>query len=300
MVMEESPPAFEVLKVGPYRVLDVIGEGGMGVVYRAAHESNGEVVALKAVRLPVTSMLASIRREVYALQRLRHPGVVRIVDQGVDPALGPWYAMELLGGASLRQRLCEWFPGGLDDEAPPPRRSVSPERLIEVLTLFRRVCGALAYVHANGIVHRDLKPENVHLASELRTVLVDFGLASQFGAKEVAMQVQNRGSLHYMSPEQIALGNVDARADLYALGCMLHECLAGSPPFRGPARNLLIAQHLHVVPAPVSEHVGGIPPELDQLVARLLQKRPGDRFGYAADVARALASMATTSPRAPR
>ncbi len=102
--MSEGAP----FSVGPYRIERTLGKGGIGVVYEAVHGETGGRVALKTVRLPETSMLASIRREVYALQRLAHPGVVRVIDQGVDPDLGPWYAMERIDGASLRERFAAW------------------------------------------------------------------------------------------------------------------------------------------------------------------------------------------------
>ena len=298
---------------GPYRIEAVLGRGGMGVVYRGDHRESGQPVAIKTIHAPLEEHIAGIRREIQALAQLDHPGVVRIVSSGevVTPHVQPWYAMELLEGSTLRDQLAgarlksgprpvaetETLPDaetGDPGDAPsledPP--AVDGGSLTQRLELLQRVCDSLAYLHSRGIVHRDLKPENIFIRTDGRPVLVDLGIAGRFGGKRGREELQGAGgglgTYAYMAPEQIRGEFVDARADLYSLGCVLYECLTGEPPFSG-GRPFAVAQaHLHRAPRPPSELVEDIPSELDRLVLRLLEKAPENRFGYAADVAAAL------------
>ena len=271
--------------IGEYGIEGIIGRGGMGVVYRAVHRDSGEAVALKTVLLPDEQFLQRIRREIQALARIQHPGVVRIVDQGLEDGL-PWYAMELLEGEELRQRAVS-VPG----ESP----RIDEGALGQVLTLLRRLCAPLAFLHGEGIVHRDLKPGNVIVRPDGMPVLVDFGLVAEFGAsvgRETATADHlAAGTPTYMAPEQISGAFVDARADLYALGCVLYELLTGRPPFVEDTPLRLAMAHMSEPPRPPSERVSGLPPEMDELLVRLLAKRPEDRLGYAEDVAAALARL---------
>ncbi|MCE9667489.1 protein kinase [Myxococcus stipitatus] len=285
--------------LGPYLLLEVLGQGGMGVVYRGRHPDTGEAVAVKTVRAAAEVPLASLRREVHALRRLRHPGVVRIVDEGVEAGL-PWYAMELLRGQTLRQAT-----------PPPSTEPLKEARLRAALTLARGLCSALGFLHANGIVHRDLKPENVFLRPDGTPVLMDFGIAARFGGSRGRETLDVSGAVvgsdTYMAPEQLRGDYVDARADLYALGCLLYEQLTGRPPFVPGREGPLPHQHLHLSPVPPSLRVAGIPVGLDALVLRLLAKKPQERPGYAEDVAAALEALgaegavpsAQAAPRTP-
>ena len=308
--------------MGPYRLLGKLSSGGMGVVYRARHADSGELVALKTVRVPEAAMLRGIRREIHALRRMQHPGVVRVLTEGVQEGL-PWYAMELIEGLTLRRYLDGLWKrdagsvgevatqvvsapegpsgssgsGDLSRPIPPPleqRREAAMERLDEVLTLTRRLCSSLAFLHGEGIVHRDLKPENIVIRPDGTPVLVDFGLASAFGGsisrESLEVSGEMEGSFVYMAPEQIKGGLVDARADLYALGCILHELVVGQPPFPGTGWEVL-RRHLRDTPYTLSQWVRGTPPELDVLVSRMLAKVPRERVGYAADVGTVLAEL---------
>jgi serine/threonine protein kinase len=299
----------EPTRIGPYEILGPLGEGGVGVVYRARHTGSGAIVALKTVRLRAAAHLSSVRREVLALHRLRHPGIVRFLDGGVFEGR-PWYAMELLDGCTLLQTI-----GGSQADystipslgGPPPvseRRSSSPPprlqrpaaggRLDELLTLFRLLCAPLAYLHGEGIVHRDIKPSNVFIRPDGTPVLMDFGLVGRWrGARgrEILEDTQTfGGTLVYMAPEQ-ARGEIgDARSDLYALGCTMYEALTGMVPFEDFAVSVDTASSA-VGPVPPSEIVAGIPSELDALILQLLEKDPRDRIGHADDVAQALAAL---------
>ncbi|WP_394825868.1 protein kinase domain-containing protein [Pendulispora albinea] len=268
--------------IGPYRVQEVLGRGGMAVVYRGEHERTGAQVAIKRVARVAMPFVASIRRELHALARVSHPGVVAIVDHGMLDGL-PWYAMELLSGRTLR---------ALYEE----RGETRPIELLAPL------CEPLAILHAAGIVHGDLKPENVIVTPDRGPVVVDFGIAASFagagGREHLAAMVDTAGTPAYMSPEQIRGEPLDARSDLYALGCMLYECVLGRPPFIGTAAEIL-DQHLHAAPKAPSLWGAPVSRELESLIFRLLAKRASDRVGYAEDVAAILRGLGIAGAPAP-
>jgi serine/threonine protein kinase/tetratricopeptide (TPR) repeat protein len=293
----------------------------MGVVWRGRAKT-GAAVAIKTVRMAHARQLDGIRREIRALSRIRHPGIVRILDQGIQEGL-PWYAMELLSGPSLRQRArlltsssttrfllsnfeavsighTQSLDESLDkldavetDEAlPQVRFRAANGKLTEMLSLALRLCRPLAFLHGQGIVHRDLKPENI-LVVDGRPVLVDFGLVSHGSAGREVLSVDSvlQGTLSYMAPEQIRVELVDARADIYALGCILYELVTGRLPFRSPSMGAALYQHLQRTPMAPSQRVDGVPEALDHLILTMLAKRPQDRPGYASDVAEVLCSL---------
>jgi tetratricopeptide (TPR) repeat protein len=296
----------------------------MGLVYKGIRAGEAVPVAIKTVIRFHRKMLASLRAEVLALLRIQHPGVVRIIAEGLSEEQ-PWYSMELLEGKTLAQVHDDFWPDrgtrnrstptpidpdACDDpildlhpaESPTRERSpsatpliLSPEGLRDVLTLYRRLCAPLAFIHAEGIVHRDIKPSNVIVRLDGTPVIMDFGLASRAlgaGGRE-SLEFNGRffGSLPYVAPEQIRDEFVDARADLYALGCMMYEHITGQPPFSGTAPRLTIDRHLWEEPQPPSALCEGIPPAVDRLLLALLAKRPQDRVGHAADLAAELAKL---------
>ena len=311
--------------LGPYRILEPLGRGGMGVVYHARHTSTRQSVALKTVRVPHAEMLGSIRREIHALGRLSHPGIVDFLDEGVEEGT-PWYAMELLEGTSLRGVIQQQrWPDPSDPRRPTPEAatdhwtaalsqaatSVSPQGastarpgmlqsapsgsggtttgVAEVLSFARRLCAPLAYMHGEGLVHRDLKPDNIVVRPDGMPVLVDFGLMSRHGGpvSRDALDVPGAaGTWAYMPPEQARGDVVDARADLYSLGCILYELLSGFPPFGFGGRDLVF-KHATEEPPPLPD----VPDELSELLGRLLAKQPNERLGHADDLAAALADL---------
>jgi hypothetical protein len=278
-------------RLGPYWLEKTLGRGGMSVVYRARDLDSGAVVALKTLGEVDASLLASLRREILVLSRVDHPGVVRVLASGVDDGV-PWYAMELIEGESL-----EGY--GRAQAAAGPWRVEAVEARLRVLS---RLCRTLAFLHGQGIVHRDLKPTNVIIRQGGRPVLVDFGLVSRFAASisreplEIGGEIL--GTLAYMSPEQAAGQYADARADLYALGCMLYEVVTGAPPFAGGPWEVM-RQHLEAAPDPPGRRTPGVPEELEELILRLLAKEPRQRPPYAAEVADRIAALLPGDPEAP-
>ncbi len=259
----------------PYEILEEIGRGAMGVVYRARDVGSGELVALKTMAVAHADSFGALRREIIALSRVRHPGVVRVVYEAVTHGR-PWYAMELLTGPTLEDYLRE------------------PRPLATLLTIAARIAASLDCVHGHGVVHRDLKPSNIFLRDPLTPVLTDFGLATQVDGRLGREVMDSGGGLAgtplYLSPEIIRGGLADARADLYALGCILCEMLTGSPPFEGSPTNVLWA-HLQEIPKAPSLKNPLVTPTLDALVLRLLAKNPTERYGYARDVVAALLAL---------
>jgi serine/threonine protein kinase/tetratricopeptide (TPR) repeat protein len=314
---ERDRPEPRLPQVGPYRLLERLGRGGMGVVYRGEHLHTSQRVAVKTLQVVHEKLASSLRREIHALARVRHPGIVRIVDHGLHEGL-PWYAMELIEGVTLRQHAAslpgsplqprataaEWWTESLAGSAGvggsaaggagtgAGGRTLPEATLRFILTLVRRLCAPLALLHGEGVVHRDLKPDNVIVKPDGMPVVVDFGVASHFSgqvSRDVLLVERGvSGTAAYMSPEQAWGELVDARADLYALGCILYELLTGRPPFVGSHPVQVLYQHLHAEPTRPSQLVEGVPAEIEELLLRLLAKRPEDRLGYAEDVAAAL------------
>ncbi len=184
---------------------------------------------------------------------------------------------------------------------PEERRlPAAGDHLEHLLLLVRRLCSPLAFLHGEGIVHGDLKPENILVRKNGTIVLVDFGLIHQFSGPRgrEALEVSDSlvGTVAYMSPEQIRQDVVDARADLYALGCILYELVTGERPFRGPSVKEIMRAHLYVPPRSPSELVEALPAALETLILRLLEKEPSKRLGHAHDVATILESLGVTCP----
>ncbi|HEY8172201.1 MAG TPA: protein kinase, partial [Dehalococcoidia bacterium] len=288
------PVAIETSDIGPYEITGLLGRGGMGIVYRAVHRETRQAVALKTALVRDASHLACMRREIHALGRLGHPGVVRIIEEGVEGGV-PWYAMELLDPErSLRTLLDSGtplirLPDEGDDEVTVGRKPRIRDDLPRILTVMYQLCRVLGYIHGHGIVHRDLKPANVLLGDGDRPILVDFGLMVRFrgdSSREV-LEVggQSLGTFTYISPEQADGQLVDARTDLYSFGVILYEAITGRPPFDATSFARLTHQLFFEPPIAPSQWVDGLPPVLDDLVLRLMEKKPGDRYGYADDVA---------------
>ncbi len=248
---------------GRFEVLALAGAGGMGTVYRARDGRDGGDVALKVLS-EAGGDASRLFREARVLSELAHPAVVRHVAHGTTPEGRPGLAMEWLDGESLEDRLA--------------RRGLTVR---ETLELGARVAAALGAAHARGIVHRDVKPSNVFLPGGdlARAKVLDFGLA-RLGGASVALTRSGMvvGTPAYMAPEQVrGTGTVDARADVFALGCVLYECLAGTSAFQGGSLMAVFAKVLLEEPRRLSAVRPEVPEEVARLVHRLLEKEPAAR-----------------------
>ncbi len=254
----------EPQRVGAYVLLEELGRGATGVVYRARHPVQGEV-ALKLLH-PGLADPESVQRfqsEARIAHRLRHPGIVRVV--GAGAVGGRFYcALELVKGETLKDRLEHMGPA-------PPR---------EASRVLRALCDTLGFAHRHGVIHRDLKPANVLLADPGGTPRVtDFGLARDPSrVSRLTRTGALLGTPAYMAPEQLMGGEVDARADLYALGAILYEVLTGAPPFEAPTVWVLADRVVREAPAPPSQRAPGVPAALEAACLRALAKAPEERF----------------------
>jgi hypothetical protein len=279
---------------GKYRLAEVLGRGGMGLVWRAEQiDSRGQVlrqVALKTI-LPNASeqfgdvMLRRFHREVRAAMQLSSPHVVTVHDFGEEPNGEVYFVMELVKGPTLR-------------EAAP--QGLSPQQAV---TIVAQVCDALAEAHglADPIVHRDLKPANLFLKNWPQSVWVkvgDFGIAKMVSEETSGLTStgSSLGTPIYMSPEQWRGEGIDGRADLYSLGVMLYQMLAGHAPFQGDMHSLMY-KHLQENPAPLPSSV---PEQLRSLVHELLAKDPRERPASAQELKRRLESIQTTKVPSPQ
>ena len=269
--------------LGPYRLQKLLGEGGMGMVYRARHVVTGQTVALKVLHPRIIERedhRARFLREGRILTRLEHPNIVKVFETGEIDGRG-YISMELLDGMPLRQLV-----RGAHGQGPLPPAAVRD--------LLRVVCGALAYVHRHGIVHRDVKSDNLFLLTdetgwERRLKLTDFGLARATDMDTVTARRSLLGTLAYMPPEQLRGQGPDARSDLYSLGVVAYEALTGRLPFEADDEGTLLAKIQAGDPAPPRELRPEIPIPLERLVLRMLARSPEERPASAEELEAALA-----------
>jgi len=264
-----------------YRVLRVLGEGGMGIVYEVEHVTLQRHFALKALRRDLGRMedlSARFIQEAKAAAAVAHPNIVQIADFGHLPTGEAYFVMELLDGVPLSNVLHEYG-------------RIPPQRTIPVV---RQVGEALGAAHAVGVIHRDLKPDNIQVCESVggRQVVkvLDFGLAKVAGASKLTRAGVVFGTPHYMSPEQAAGDPLDHRSDIYSLGVVMYEMLSGSVPFESDTFMGVLTKHMYVLPKPLSE-VMETPAELgdlDEIVLRCLQKNPEGRYATMGDLLNAL------------
>lgn len=263
------------LLAGRYAILAPLGRGGMARVYRARHAGLDRDVALKVIRAPSDDGTFDERfaREARNAARLDHPGCIRVLDSGAAAGVR-FLAMELLPGPSLR--------ADLDGEGAFDGAQVIP--------IARQLLDALAHAHARGVLHRDVKPENVVWADEAHTrvVLIDFGLSRLAEDTPLTATGACVGSPSYLAPERLRQLAYDGRADLYALGVLLYELLAGQRPFSGKSSLAIARKHLEEAPPPLARRRPDLPRSLIALVDRALAKDPRHRFADAAAMRAAL------------
>ena len=272
----------ETVLAGRYAIERELGRGGTATVFLARDLRHRRLIALKVLRPEVAAVIGSERflREIEIAAGLTHPHILPIHDSGDADGL-LYFVMPYVPGESLRARLAR--EGQLPVE--------------DALRICRDIGAALSYAHAQGFVHRDIKPENI-LIEHGEAVVADFGLARALEAaadSRITGAGFAMGTPAYMSPEQAAGPDVDARADLYSLGCVLYEMLTGEPPFTGPTAQTILGRHRTDRPRPVRVTRPAVPPELERVVLRLLAKIPADRYATA-DAA--LAALPASSSQA--
>jgi len=278
----ESTAGLQAALGDRYRIEREIGRGGMATVYLAEDVRHGRMVALKVLHAELAAAVGPqrFRREIVVAAQLQHPHIVPLLDSGESVGGPLWYAMPYIEGESLRDRLER------EHQLPLP----------DALRITREVASALDYAHRRGVIHRDVKPENILLGRDGQALLADFGLARDLinvveptGQRRLTDSGVSLGTLEYMSPEQTAgTRDLDARTDVYALGCVLYEMLAGEPPFTGATPQALVARRLVERPLPLRAVRDWIPESVEHAVDIALARAPADRFQTAGAFAAAL------------
>ncbi len=269
-----NPPSANIIgtTLDDYQILRRLGRGGMADVYVALNQSLDRQVALKVLRRQLAGDAAYVerfRREARAAARLNHPNIVQVYEVGCANNLH-YIAQELIDGGNLK-------------DAVERHGSLSPEEATDVL---RCVADALRVAHEAGITHRDIKPENILRSSRGEIKVADFGLARVGGGTDLTQAGLTMGTPRYMSPEQVQGKSVDARSDLYSLGCTLYFLLSGQPPFGADEPLAVALQHLHETPPPLAKSRGrdDTPDWILAIIKRLMSKLPDDRFASAAEL----------------
>ena len=262
--------------IGNYRVISKLGEGGMGAVYLGEHPLIGKKVAIKVLHDEFVSnpdVVSRFFNEAKAVNDIGHPNIVDIIDFGQvqnGKQNFVYFIMEFLAGEGLSSLLAR--------EAP-----LGPDRALHVL---RQCADCLRASHAKGIIHRDIKPDNIYLVPRGQdpnfVKVLDFGIAKLTGDTAGSRKTRTgivMGTPAYMSPEQCeGRGNIDHRTDIYALGVVMYEMMTGRVPFLGEGYGEVLVQHLTRAPERPSTIRGAIPPALEAIVMKTLEKRPQDRF----------------------
>jgi CheY-like chemotaxis protein len=260
--------------VAGYRITGLVGRGGMGVVYRAEHLHLGRPVAFKLLAPGHPERFRQrFVRESRVAASLSHPNIVTVYDAGEsDGAL--WIAMQLVAGTDLRRLLLE----------------SGPRDTGEVAAIAAQVASALDAAHAAGLIHRDVKPGNI-LLHDGHAWLTDFGLTKRLvSSADITAASDIIGTPDYLAPEQIEGEGIGGRVDQYALACVVHHCLAGTPPFERDSDLAILQAHLNEPPPRITDQRPDLPGAVEQVLARALAKAPAERYPTVSDFAAALAT----------
>ncbi|NOU01093.1 MAG: serine/threonine protein kinase [Gallionella sp.] len=274
-----------ISQLGRYEVLSELGQGAMGVVYKAKDPLIDRIVAIKTINLGLAldekeEYEGRFYQEAKAAGRLSHPNIVTIYDVGRNDEVA-YIAMEFLEGRELRDIM--------NDEGLLP--------VHQILDIVAQVASGLAYAHENGIVHRDVKPSNIMVVRDGHVKITDFGIARMASSSVRTQTGMVLGSPKYMSPEQVMGKLIDQRSDIFSLGVMLYEMLTGQAPFTGDNVNAIMYQTLNTIPSPPNTLNGSVPEMVNFIVAKALSKGLDDRYQDAKDFADDLRSCRDMLPR---
>jgi hypothetical protein len=277
-------------KYNNYIIKGVIGEGGMSTVYEG-YRDTGDIMATNqalemcAIKIVLPSIAKApgykerFRREIEVYRRLKHPSIVQIYDWGEEQSQGILFiVMEKITGKPLADIMKK---KALD--------------MKQAILWSLQILKALSFAHENNVVHRDIKPSNILITIARRVKLLDFGIARTTDTLSMTATDVALGTPHYLPPEQVDSKSVDGRADLYSFGIVLYQMLSGSLPFEGSSAFEVMKKHISEQPRPLSKVVAGVPPELEHVVMKLLEKKPDDRYGTAKEAADVLKQVALDS-----
>jgi len=278
----------EGTSIGPYRIVRKLGEGGMGAVWLGEHTLLGRRAAIKVLLREFSAKQEIVQRffnEARAVTAIADPGIVQVFDFGYHVDGSAFLVMEVLEGEAMDARL----------------KRIGRFSPVDAVRLMAQIATSLGAAHAKGVVHRDLKPENIFIVGDPavtggeRSKLLDFGIAKLAGDEPGKIKTRTgivMGTPVYMSPEQCrGMSTIDARSDIYALGCVLFTMLCGRPPFEAEGSGDLIIAHVRDMPPSPSMFAPGIPTELDAVVLRCLAKDPNQRFQTTGELVHALAAV---------
>jgi serine/threonine protein kinase len=283
--MAADPAALFVTLKDRYALERELGRGGMATVYLARDLRYDRLVALKVLHTELAQSLGPERfqREIMFAARLQHPHILTVLDSG-DAAGQLWFTMPFVEGESLRERVRR-------------ERQLPAEDAVQI---GHAAALAMEYAHQHGVIHRDIKPENILLTRDGSTLVADFGIARALGSAESQLTETGVvvGTPAYMSPEQAGGDpHLDARTDIYSLGCVLYEMLAGEPPFTGATIQALLVRRLTETPRSIRDVRQTVSPALEQAVFKALARAPADRFATAAQLAQALGAWRSCRSR---
>ena len=265
-----------------YEVVAKLGEGGMGVVYKAVHNLSGQEVAIKMLP-PELSQDENIRtrfiNEARLLAKLDHPNIVTLYNF-LEEDMKFYLIMQFVKGKTLEEYIREKGKLSLD----------------EAIRIFSQVCDALGYAHQMGVIHRDIKPANIMITSDMRVKVMDFGIAKLTGGTKLTATGIAVGTVWYMSPEQIRGAELDARSDLYSLGITLYEALTGRVPFNAQSDYEVRKSHVELPPPSPRSIDGSLPESVEKVLMKVLAKNPDERYQSAQEFKKAIESMGSSPP----
>ena len=260
--------------LGDYQLLNELGRGGMGAVYKANDYRRNRIVAMKVLPAELAytrTFMQRFEREIETLQRLRHPNIVEMYDVGEVEDVR-FYCMEYVDGGSVELRL----------------ETGDRLSLVQALDIAHQVAEALEYAHSQGVIHRDIKPGNILIARDGTAKLTDFGVAKVIEATMATVTSGIVGTIEYLAPEQASGGAVTPATDIYSLGATLYEMVTGRPPFEGETPSQILHRQLHSLPEQPRNLRPEVPQRLNDLIVKMLEKQPERRISSAQALKREL------------